>query len=579
MRGKRTHKRGFFFGKSVISHGGIRAAVLPAAALLMLVLAGCAGTASQTSEAAPEPTPTPDWIRFSHDSGVYEEEELTVTVTAPEGYTIAYTTDGTFPTAEDDSGKSELEVVIKNEGTGYLIAHRELMLLPDFWRSRLLDDASLPSGQVLRAVTVAPSGNIGETETRTYFPGVDFAGRFPGCLVVSVVIDPEDLLDYETGILAAGAVYDAWRQTERAEELIARDEYWEFQSNSTQRGREWERPCQVQIYDGGDSPAAEENAGIRITGRASRMENQKSFNLYFRDEYGSKYLDYELFEGIDHYRSFRLRAGGNNAEWLKFRDAFLQELVSDRCFAVAASRPAVLFLNGEYWGPYLLTEKVTDQMLHDRFGVDKAKVVLFKEGELAEGKEKDVFLYEELMSYAEKDLTDPETWADFCRIMDIRSMVDCFAARIYFGDDDWRPEKNDVLWRTRDSSYNDGRWQYVLYDVENSSGLYGYLPTAPETDHFRITMERYPLFAAAIRNQEFYEMFLETIREIGSENCAMDRVNSILQTYLDAWEPLMPDYYKRFGDTRSLWDNGLNTMIRFFEIRYDILIPFVESFA
>ena len=66
------------------------------------------------------------------------------------------------------------------------------------------------------------------------------------------------------------------------------------------------------------------------------------------------------------------------------------DLVPDRNFTIAASRKAVLFLNGEYWGPYLLSEKLTDQMLHDHYGVEKDQVILVKDGELEEGTDDDI---------------------------------------------------------------------------------------------------------------------------------------------------------------------------------------------
>ena len=163
--------------------------------------------------------------------------------------------------------------------------------------------------------------------------------------------------------------------------------------------------------------------------------------------------------------------------------------------------------------------------------------------------------------------------------MDINSMADYCAARIYFGDADWRPDKNDVLWRTRDQSYNEGRWQYVLYDVEFSSGMYGYEGTAPETDHFSLAQKSYPLFAAALQNREFYTLFMQSLREIGSDNCEPDRVEKILNNYLNVWEPLMPDYYKRFGNTRNQWEDSVNRVLNFFQKRYAILLPAADGFS
>ena len=539
-----------------------------------------AGTVEKSGGSIPDAGGSTDngtFIRFSHDSGAYPDDPLNVTLTAPDGYTIAFTLDGTIPASDDDSGSSVLDLLLNPEEPGYLLRHKDLMLYPEFIRIHIFSNNDLPMGIVLRAALVDPAGVVSDPETKVYFPGIDFTELYPGLIVISAAVDPDDLLDYERGILAAGSVYDEWLKIEKDPEVFLYGYGWEFESNSTQRGRAWERPCILQIYDGRNTISAELNAGMRITGGYSRRISQKSFNFYFRKEYGKNRLDYELFEGTEQYKSFSMKAGGNNAEWLKFKEAFLQELAADRKVCTERSRPAVLFLNGEYWGPYMLTEKISDQMISDRFGVDKDQVVVFKEGELEEGKDEDVRLYNDLMAFADKDLSDPELYRQFCGIMDVQSMADYCALQIYIGNVDWAPDSNDMLWRTRDTSYNNGRWQYILHDIEFSTGQYGFKPASAEADNFHLAFDNYPLFKAAMKNPDFARLFTDALQEIGSANYAPERVNSEVRKYLDIWSPLMPDYYKRFGDYADNWDLGYKHMVRFFGKRYPIIMQYVQN--
>ena len=516
-------------------------------------------------------------VSFSLDSGLYEPKEMTVTLSVPTGCTVAYTTDGSVPSADDDKGASSVEVRLDERLTGNIVAHKDLMLIPEYEQEVILDDDALPFGIVVRACSVDGAGGLSDPVTKVFFLGVDFAERFPGCLVISAVTDPENLLDYDTGILATGAVFEEWKDQPEAASVLAHSEWWHVQTNSTQSGKDWERPCYIQIYDSNNSIVAEQNAGMRVTGGVSRSFSQKSFNIYFRSDYGCDSLNYPLFEGVDSYRAFRLRAGGNSAQGLKFKDALLLDLVSDvKCLA-AQTRPAVLFLNGEYWGVYLLSEKINDQMICDRYGVDADQVIIMKEGEVDEGVDGDVELYTDVMSYAEKDLSDPAVWDEFCTKMDIQSFADYCAVRIYVGDNDWTPRKNDLLWRTRDKSFNDGRWRYILYDIEFSSGMYEIDATAPEADHLHLAMERYPLFAAAMRNQEFRALFLDSLERVGSHDYNPNRFEQKLGEYLNTWEPLMPDCYKRFGDTSGNWDVTVKQMRAFFEKRYGVIVPIAQS--
>ena len=518
-------------------------------------------------------------ISFSHESGAYSELTLEVVLTSPEEYTIAYTTDGSFPVKDNDSGRSRVAVTLERGETRYLTAHRDLMLMPEYEQEGFYEDSSLPSGTVLTVALVDSEGRMSKPVSKVYFLGEDFEKKYPDCIVISLVADPDGLLDYETGILATGAVYDEWKLTDEAETSIDADRLYKAESNSTQHGRAWERPVLFQLYDSGNRPALECGAGIRVRGGISRRTVQKSFNIYFRKAYGNSTLEYELFPGTFSHKSITLKIGGNTMDRLKYKEIVLYELLDNRNYPKLHMRPAVLFLNGEYWGPYLLQEKISSYQLANRFGVDADQIVVIKDAAVEVGKESDIELYEELMSYAKRDLTDHDTYREFCSVMDVNSMADCFAAHIYIGVDDWWPTANNMLWRTRDNSFNRGRWQYILYDTDFSSGAYGMKGTSEETNHFLIAIERHPLFAAALKNEDFFKLFLSTIKEIGAKCFAPDRVLQEMYEQQIVWEPLMKNYYIRYQNVPNKMDLEADRMIKFFNNRYDIILPMIEAWG
>lgn len=328
-------------------------------------------------------------ITFSHASGVYAGKELKVHMKAPAGYTIAFTTNGTIPSGKDASGRSELDVTLNRSMSGYLVEHRELLLYPELVADfLLLQDDSLPAGVVLNTALVDSKGTVGDKiQTNVYFLNVDFAKKFPGCPVVSITTDPQNLLDYKTGILTTGAVYDAWKNTEAGKSLIKKKWWWKAEANFTQHGMAWERPCRIQIFNSGSTtPDLEMNAGLRVRGGMSRKYIQKSFMLNFREEYGDSLLHFPLFGKKEVYQMFSLRNGGNDTDYLKFKDTFIQDLGKGGKITVFDSRPAVLFLNGEYWGPYSLNEVISGKTMENRFGVEENNVVVIKEAKVKEGK-------------------------------------------------------------------------------------------------------------------------------------------------------------------------------------------------
>ena len=550
----------------------------------LFLLAGCQSETNK-QETKPQQVKTQilhkqdNGIAFSQESGVYHTPELKVRMKAPAGYTIAYTTNGTKPTVKDASGKAEVEVTLNGGMSGYLMDHKKLMLTPEFYNSVLYESNELPVGVVLNASLVDDKGAVvKEPRTMVYFLMQDkLADRFPNCTVISITTDPVNLLDYKTGIMAPGAIYDAWKQTDAGKKIIADQEWWKAETNSSQHGKKWERPCQLQLYTTGEKPTIELDAGLRIRGGMSRRQNQKSFTLYFRDTYGPKTLHFALFDKEEDYKRFGLRNGGDDSQYTKFKDVMLQDLAKGGKYTVLRNRPAVVFLNGEYWGPYALCEITTANMMKDRYGVDEKNLIVIKEAELDVGKKEDLRLYEEMKAFKDKDLTDPDIYRQFCDVVDVQSMADYFALQVYIGNADCEPDHNHIIWRTRDKFYNEGRWQYILHDLDYSAGHYDERSTSANTDHFAMIRKKFPLFAAALKNRNFYDMFLSSLKRIGSQNFNYDKVRDKMDYYDKMWGPLMPDFYKRFGDTANLRKRCMNSTLNFFQRRYDVIVPIVEK--
>ena len=551
-----------------------------------LLLAGCQSETNK-QETKPQQVKTQilhkqdNGIAFSQESGVYHTPELKVRMKAPAGYTIAYTTNGTKPTVKDASGKAEVEVTLNGGMSGYLMDHKKLMLTPEFYNSVLYESNELPVGVVLNASLVDDKGAVvKEPRTMVYFLMQDkLADRFPNCTVISITTDPVNLLDYKTGIMAPGAIYDAWKQTDAGKKIIADQEWWKAETNSSQHGKKWERPCQLQLYTTGEKPTIELDAGLRIRGGMSRRQNQKSFTLYFRDTYGPDMLHFALFDKDkeEDFKRFGLRNGGDDSQYTKFKDVMLQDLAKGGKYTVLRNRPAVVFLNGEYWGPYALCEITTANMMKDRYGVDEKNLIVIKEAELDVGKKEDLRLYEEMKAFKDKDLTDPDIYRQFCDVVDVQSMADYFALQVYIGNADCEPDHNHIIWRTRDKFYNEGRWQYILHDLDYSAGHYDERSTSANTDHFAMIRKKFPLFAAALKNKNFYDMFLSSLKRIGSQNFNYDKVRDKMDYYDKMWGPLMPDFYKRFGDTANLRKRCMNSTLNFFQRRYDVIVPIVEK--
>lgn len=522
-------------------------------------------------------------VRFSDEAGVLVKKR-TISLSAPDGCRIHYTTDGSVPTQASPLYQGPIKLSRKGNRwvdpeTSALMAARSdgKTLYPVRISSRL------PGANVIRAVAVAPDGTSGDVVTKTYFVGTDLKKAFRDVMVISMVTDPDNLLDYEKGILASGKLFDEWASIPAAASVKENKEWWKVDANYMQKGKAWERLASLELFDASDTLTVRQDCGIRLKGSVSRMYPQKSWNISFKGEYGGS-LDYPLFPDavdantgkvITRYQSFSLRNGGNETEYLKFKDSWIQSRVQDRDFSTQKSRIAVLFLNGEYWGHYNLIEKYDAKYVENHYGV--ADPLIIKEDQLDEGKESDFHLYEELVSFRDKDLSLDSDWEAFKQVMDVRSMADYFATEIYIANFDWRETKNTQLWRSTavlpSNPYSDGRWRYMLFDTEFSSGLYGFEDTRPGSDTFAKAMKEHPLFAAAMGNPEFREMFKAAITEIARNNFEPRDVEEDLQAWAKRWKRYMPDYYARFGDTSWGWRPNLRATTLFFQRRSEYILP------
>ena len=106
------------------------------------------------------------------------------------------------------------------------------------------------------------------------------------------------------------------------------------------------------------------------------MTLKKSFSLRFRDRYGAKRLEHEIFPGskVVRFDTLRLRAGFNDsfsfvprrAQYL--RDAWGRQSQLDLGWTAPRGRFVHLYLNGLYWGIYNLSEEPTAAFAADHMG-------------------------------------------------------------------------------------------------------------------------------------------------------------------------------------------------------------------
>lgn len=555
-------------------------------------------------DATPSDTPQedPDAVKLeaSKPSGTYNASFTLNLTSNQKDATIYYTTDGSDPSLSTNTRR------IKYTEDGISIngrsGERNRLAAVDPYYFETQSNAGLSSHYkvpgddavdkctVLRAVAVRADGKMSPVMTNTYFigsmsrhiSGISESAKAAGqkLSVISITMDYNDLFDNAKGIYVKGNHYIQGQ---------------ERTGNFIQRGKEWERTCHIDYFESdgvNTSLELSQDCGIRIQGNYSRCALQKSFRLYAREEYGAKNFKYPFFSGLksadgeemDKFKTLVLRNGGNDWGNLKYKDIIMQSFLQDSPNETLTGRPCVVYLDGEYWGYYILQDDVSDNFLQERRGVDKDKVVLYKgqdadeqgrvykldEGELPEGQEDNLDYYlEDTLKYLDThDLSQAGNYQTFIdKYMSEESAVDYYATMLYLHNRyDW-PGKNWSIWRTTDDrrnevAYEDGRWRFCIYDLDlttnttwTGNGLDGDSHRTDKVHEFA-SGEGYSIimqfFKHMIKNESFRTKLKAQVKNLAQNVFTEAKVKQTGDKYLAIYSPLYQQFLERFG----LWGDG-----------------------
>ncbi len=554
--------------------------------LFLLILTLCLLSVAQA--AGPE-------VTFSLESGFYEYPmPLEMKCSIPQAV-IHYTLDGSTPDQDSPVYSGTLTLMNSNDREDVLTKITGVCPAENYTPQQ-----DYPTGHVVRAVAIAPDGSRSAEACGTYLIGYDRKALYGEIPVVFLVTDPEGLFDYDTGIYVMGRHYDEWiaQQTESYES-------WQIQGNFSQRGNAWERPVMV-TYLPWQEKGFTQLMGMRIKGGASRGNNQKSLRLIARKEYGKKNVEYPLYPDnvresdggvVEKYKSFTLRTGGNDTDFGRIRDPYIQNLATGMRFETAQNRPVLAFLNGEFWGVYTLNEEYTDKYIQYHYGIDDNNVITVKCGAIDDGKEKDIDLFTEMFEYiAFGDMSDAGKYEKACQMLDMGSFADYCALNFYIANEDGPFQNNNwQMWRVRQPQidvhpYADGRWRMMVYDTDFSSGIYKdgsnfsadfITPVLTGTDY----KWRHPalLFNSLIQSETFQTEFIRSCCDVRNIYFTKARTAAMLREMTDQYMPYVPDTLRRFGPQWVTWNaerhfkGQLDFIAQFFQMRPDHFINSVKS--
>ncbi len=467
-------------------------------------------------------------LEVSHPAGYYKDSfELVFSTNTPEA-SIYYTTDGVLPTSKSKP----------------------------YTQPILLDTT-----KVVRAIAYS-KGSTSPVATNLYIVRED-SSTLP---VVSVCIPKGALFNLGTGLFVKGPKASK-KFPYRGANFYSRREV----------------PCYIEILESDKEEVFEAKMGFKIFGGMSRIFPQKSFSLYAsKSRYGKKYIDYPIFEDRkqEKYKRLVLRNSGSDYGETHFRDALITSFGQEMGLETQAYRPAIVYINGKYWGLYNFREKLTRHYIKERFGYHKDSIDLIEHRkDIQAGSRKH---YDRMRTFMRKNnLANQDNFDQVTTMMDIDNFMEYQILQIYIDNQD--AGGNIKFWRPQTEN---GRWRWILFDTDFGLGHYGRnghtnnslaFHTKPNGPSWPNPPWSTLNLRSLLQNKGFQERFISRFLDRMNYTLDSTRIIKRIEEYAAHIKPEMDNHWERWDLAPRRWYREIKRMKNFSRERPQYMRKFIKQ--
>ena len=206
-----------------------------------------------------------------------------------------------------------------------------------------------------------------------------------------------------------------------------------------------------------------QDCGLTLHGASSRhLFVKRSMKALFRPRYAGN-LEYDVFgDGeLTTFDSITLRGGTMENSYGLVRDAICTQSAYELGANVLALklRYCVLYVNGRYWGIYVIREAYSEKYVADHLGCTEEDVRISR-APAAYTPNRD--LSDAIFDLERGGVRTPERYEAAGEWLDLDSLVDWMIIEAYFTNTDI---PGNVRYIHNDA---DGKWHYALFDLDNA---------------------------------------------------------------------------------------------------------------
>jgi len=493
---------------------------------------------------------------FSEESGFFDEP-FYLSLSCGNGERIYYTLDGSEPDEGSFLYTGPLLIGDSSTGDNKYSAIKDISVAYTAPLRYVLPDYKVDKATVIRARVFDDKGRYSRSADRSFFVGFQNRPEYNDTPIASLIFDPADLFSDDKGIYVLGDRYRAYIDNNEEESYDKAGIWWWTPGNYSLRGREWERRAHLSFFDEDRDLLFDSDAGARIKGGGSRGFAQKSLKLTARTSYGRDNFGSIVPGNVRKQKKLALSSGGDDIN-TKLKDSLIAILAADTNIATLASRPCFVFLNGEYFGLYQLSEEFGRDYIAKHYGVNEENIVMIKNDLVKVGSPEDKELYDKLNSFiTNTDFSKDREFETLCEMVDMDSLIDYFAVNIYIEHtNDW-PGSNFALWRTKEKeggAYGDCRWRWMLFDVNSVSME----KDKYDADTLSEVLNKNYIMKSLIKSPLFRDRFAKRMEELRTTIFDPARTDEEIDRLVSAMSPGMEGFYRRYYGDRMDLDHFLS---------------------
>ena len=362
--------------------------------------------------------------------------------------------------------------------------------------------------------------------------------------IININSSYDNLYSYETGIMVRGITYDN-NMAEDPEAPLIRGNY-------SQRSEDWIRDAQVIMFSNNGDVLFNKQLGIQISGNTSALADVKSMKLMGNKKYGYSKIPFDFGEEEGLYNSIKLSNGGQDHWWGHVRSSIVSRLAEQSGFdGYSPTKRVAVFLNGEFYGVYDAQINYSDSNIAKKFGLANNDLV-----EKYKSKETVVFDSAGIKELFEVDLDDADNRSKLEEKVDMDNYLKYYALQILWQNTDW-PINNFEVWRYTgeqdpENHYTDGRWRFLIYDVDCSYRCNEYMMDRFNYDIFvSLIDDRYSKedtsFKYVMESEYYRKKFITIISELMSGPFTTENVLKIIDEEAEKIDKQLQLWYDEKG--------------------------------